>query len=201
MLKVPAVIRLLLLVQGVTSFVPSAPCKRQGTTILLGAASPDNEEPAIRPGSLMAATLEQGRVPYGEESRKYRRTVYSHKDWIRHRSSERLVPNLNGMFMSGIVRQLQSEILLMAGVASIVVLWNSFLVPMEFDAALGMTGVPKLSLPYPALYTLLPGTRTLARLSNQCLLCAMVRSSCHVVAHSVAISQCGAHGDHLSRWR
>ena len=128
-LKMFAAIRLLLLVHGVTSFVPpSSPPRRPDTTILLRATSPDQGDPAIRPGSLLAATLEQGRVPYGEESRKYRRTVYSHKDWIRHRSSERLVPNLNGMFMSGIVRQLQSEILLMAGVASIVVLWNSFLV-------------------------------------------------------------------------
>jgi hypothetical protein len=33
-------------------------------------------KPKLRPGSLAAATAEQGRVPYGEESRKYRRTVF-----------------------------------------------------------------------------------------------------------------------------
>lgn len=83
----------------------------------------------LRPGSLEAATAELGRVPYGEASRKYRRTVYSHKDWVRHRSNNRLVENVRGMFISGVIRQLQREIALIASVATFCVVWNDLLVP------------------------------------------------------------------------
>jgi len=41
---------------------------------------------ALRPGSIKEATLQQGKRPYGEESRRYRRTIYRHEDWLRHRS-------------------------------------------------------------------------------------------------------------------
>jgi putative membrane protein len=96
-------------------------------------------EKAPRPGSMMAATVEEGRVPYGESSRKYRRTVFSHKDWVTHRSSDRLKKNLNGIFFSGIVRQLFEEISLVTAIATGVVVWNSILSP-EF-------GLPTLCLP------------------------------------------------------
>ena len=36
----------------------------------------------VREGSLMAATIETGKVPYGEKSRKYRRTVFRHQGTI-----------------------------------------------------------------------------------------------------------------------
>ena len=93
-------------------------------------ASSSSSSVPYRPGSLMAATLEQGRVPYGEESRKYRRTIFSHTDWVEHRNKERrIVTNLKGIFFSGIVRQLQNEVLLVTAVAITVVLWNDILVP------------------------------------------------------------------------
>lgn len=38
-----------------------------------------------REGSLAAATKALGKVPYGETSRKYRRTVFKHDDWVNHR--------------------------------------------------------------------------------------------------------------------
>ena len=77
-----------------------------------------------RSGSLMAATKEKGRVPYGEESRKYRRTIYNYDDWIRHRSNERLAATLSGLFFSGIVRQLAQKVGSVSAVATFVVLWN-----------------------------------------------------------------------------
>ena len=40
-----------------------------------------------REGSLAAATKTLGKVPYGEQSRKYRRTVFQHDDWVNHRST------------------------------------------------------------------------------------------------------------------
>ena len=83
---------------------------------------------SYRKGSLMAATAAQGRVPYGEESRRYRRTEFTHDDWVKHRTSEKIVTNLNGLFYSGVVRQLKEEILLVALSATIVVFWNQYLI-------------------------------------------------------------------------
>lgn len=105
--------------------------------------SANNNEPSIRPGSLRAATVQQGRVPYGEESRVYRRTIYQHDDWVKHRNSEgRLISNLRGMFFSGIVRQLKEEVSLISGIGLVVVLWNSLLLRL-----------PKLCIP-PLPFTL-----------------------------------------------
>ena len=79
----------------------------------------------LRPGSLKAATMKYGKVPYGEKSRKYRRTVYGHSDWIDHRSSDRIYSNLNNIFFSGIVRQLKESVTLVALVATALVAWNN----------------------------------------------------------------------------
>ena len=48
---------------------------------LLAKVNPDED----REGSLAAATKALGKVPYGETSRKYRRTVFKHDDWVNHR--------------------------------------------------------------------------------------------------------------------
>ena len=97
----------------------------------------------VRPGSLLAATIEQGRVPYGESSRQYRRTEFTHEDWLQHRSSGRSVTNLKGIFFSGIVRQLQTEVKLVSLVALAIVVWNGVLVPSEASGGL----LPYISLP------------------------------------------------------
>lgn len=88
----------------------------------------------VRSGSLKEATYELGRVPYGESSRKYRQTVYSHSDWVKHRSNERLFTNLRGIFYSGIIRQLKNEVGLVASLATFCVAWNDFLVPLSDHA-------------------------------------------------------------------
>ena len=41
-------------------------------------------------------------ISYGEDSRKYRRTVYSHDDWKLHRSQDRFVYYLAAIFKSGV---------------------------------------------------------------------------------------------------
>jgi len=137
-----------------------------------------------RPGSMAAATAEMGRVPYGESSRKYRRTVYTHADWIVHRSSDRLLQNLRGMFFSGIVRQLKPEITLVSVVSTFVVLWNLYLVPSvglwEFtlptlpftlcSSALGLLLVFRTNAAYARW---LEARSTWARVATQC--CNVVR--------------------------
>jgi putative membrane protein len=95
---------------------------------------------------MMEATAAQGRVPYGEESRKYRRTEFEYEDWVEHRTSEKIFRNLKGLFFSGIVRQLKEEIILISLSAAFVVLWNDFLLlPDNGDSWMSM--LPHLSLP------------------------------------------------------
>ena len=79
---------------------------------------------APRPGSLKEA-YSQGIRPYGEESRRYCRTVYRHEDWLKHRSETRLLRNLKGTFTSGVVRSLVSEVAAVVLVALVVIVWNS----------------------------------------------------------------------------
>ncbi len=47
---------------------------------------------------------------YKERSRQYRRTVFTNKDWVKFRSSDRLFQNLSTMFTSGIIRGLWIEV-------------------------------------------------------------------------------------------
>lgn len=61
---------------------------------------------------------------YGEGSRKYRRTVYNHDLWVKHRSSDRFVNNLKTLFNSGIYKQIGNEVALTVFVAIFVWGWN-----------------------------------------------------------------------------
>ena len=61
---------------------------------------------------------------YGEGSRKYRRTVYTHNEWVKHRSSERFVNNLTTLVYSGIYKNIGKEVLATTSVAIFVWAWN-----------------------------------------------------------------------------
>ena len=89
--------------------------------------------PQFRPGSLEEATAKMGKVPYGEASRRYRRTEFVYDDWVKHRTSEKIFTNLNGLLYSGIVRQLKEELFYISVSAAFVVGWDDFLLP--FTAA------------------------------------------------------------------
>jgi len=60
----------------------------------------------------------------GEGSRKYRRTSYTHAEWVTHRSPDRFLKNLQTLFSSGVYRNIGNEILATCGVATFVWLWN-----------------------------------------------------------------------------
>eukprot|EP00581_Thalassiosira_minuscula_P019291 CAMPEP_0183711992 /NCGR_PEP_ID=MMETSP0737-20130205/7290_1 /TAXON_ID=385413 /ORGANISM="Thalassiosira miniscula, Strain CCMP1093" /LENGTH=433 /DNA_ID=CAMNT_0025940567 /DNA_START=119 /DNA_END=1420 /DNA_ORIENTATION=+ len=60
----------------------------------------------------------------GEGSRKYRRTVYTHDDWVKHRSSDRFAKNLGTLLNSGIYKQVGKEVFATTSVAAFVCLWN-----------------------------------------------------------------------------
>ena len=98
-----------------------------------------------REGSLAAATKALGKVPYGEQSRKYRRTVFKHDDWVNHRqSSSKVFDNLQSVFFSGVVRQLRPQVGVVSAVAAVVMTWNIYLVDF---ASSNNVDLPFLTLP------------------------------------------------------
>jgi predicted membrane chloride channel (bestrophin family) len=64
-------------------------------------------------------------VPGGEEQRKYRRTVYTHDDWKKHRSPDRFIYYLSAVFNSGVYKNLSREVTTTTAVAAFVCGWNA----------------------------------------------------------------------------
>ena len=61
----------------------------------------------------------------GEEMRKYRRTVYTHDDWRKHRDTDRFIKYLFAMFTSNIYQNLGREVLATTSVATAICLYNA----------------------------------------------------------------------------
>ena len=61
---------------------------------------------------------------YGEGSRKFRRTVYTQKEWVKHRSPDRFVNNLSTLLNSGIYKNVGNEVFATTYVATFVWTWN-----------------------------------------------------------------------------
>jgi len=64
-------------------------------------------------------------VPSGEEQRKFRRTVYSHDDWKKHRSQDRFIYYLLAIFKSGVYKNLGREVGTTTLIATLVVAYNA----------------------------------------------------------------------------
>lgn len=138
------------------SFAQTQLPHKRGCTIYMST----NPSETPREGSLADATKKLGSVPYGETSRKYRRTVFRHKDWVAHRSSSsRIIDNLQSIFFSGVVRQLRPQVSAVTIVAAIVSAWNytatNHALPIDID--LKVLSLPTLpfTLSSPALGLLL----------------------------------------------
>ena len=90
---------------------------------------------------------------YGETSRQFRRTFFTHKDWMKHRSENRFFKNVMTTVKSGVVRQLAGQVGFVILTSSFVVAWNSLLVEgyVDFSAvhhdALIQSGLPLMKLP------------------------------------------------------
>mmetsp|Transcript_6577 Transcript_6577/g.18892 ORF Transcript_6577/g.18892 Transcript_6577/m.18892 type:complete len:440 (-) Transcript_6577:168-1487(-) len=63
-------------------------------------------------------------IPYGETSRQFRRTVYTHDDWVKHRSPNRFVKNLFSIGSSGIYKNVGREVSTTTTIATLIFLWN-----------------------------------------------------------------------------
>jgi predicted membrane chloride channel (bestrophin family) len=87
-------------------------------------AKSSNKIPSVMPIGGSGPAAEGMFQKYGEESRMYRRTVYTHDDWVRHRSSDRFARNLQSFATSGIYRTIFKEVISVTGIASFVIVWN-----------------------------------------------------------------------------
>jgi len=94
---------------------------------------------------------------YGEESRKYRREVFTAADWVRTRRQERFTDNIKTTFQSGLIVQIAPELTFVGISTSFIVAWNLLFVDgwKDYAGALHpplMTdvlpfGIPALQLP------------------------------------------------------
>ena len=88
---------------------------------------------------------------YGEGSRKYRRTVYTHNEWIKHRSSDRFIRNISSMVNSGVYKSLGREVLATTFIATFLVVWNALTGGYtDFDGVQHeaiISALPQLTLP------------------------------------------------------
>jgi ion channel-forming bestrophin family protein len=92
-------------------------------------------------------------ISYGEESRKYRRTVYSHDDWRKHRNPDRFLYYIVSFLSSGVYKNVGREVAFTTVIAAVVCLWNGLIGGFtDFDgvkhaAILSSNLLPLLSLP------------------------------------------------------
>jgi putative membrane protein len=92
-------------------------------------------------------------LSYGEESRKYRRTVYTHDDWVIHRSPDRFVRNILTTPSSGIYKNIGPQIASVTAVASCIFLWNmaaggyTDFEGINHEAIISSQFLPRLALP------------------------------------------------------
>lgn len=99
------------------------------------------------PVGLRAPKLEKAKdISYGESSRKFRRTVYSHDDWVRHRDPDRFFRYITSIPTSGIYRNLQREVWAVVGVTLLVMIYNGLITGYQ-DAA-GVFHDPLWSSPF-----------------------------------------------------
>lgn len=60
-----------------------------------------------------------------EEARRFRRTVYTHDDWKKHRSQDRFLVYLGSLFSSGTFRNSEREVIVCTMLASLVCVYNA----------------------------------------------------------------------------
>ena len=82
------------------------------TPSALASSTPTQSDPVI------------GDDAYGEESRAFRRTVYTHDDWVNHRSPNRFFSNLTSLTRSGIFKSLFKEVFATTIFATALISWN-----------------------------------------------------------------------------
>lgn len=123
---------LLLLVSGAAAFSPI----RNKASVPRDVSV--NEIPPEKRVSMLDKTPTEEQVnnwlnQYGEESRKYRREVFTAADWVRTRRQERFTDNIKTTFQSGLIVQIAPELTFVGISSTFIVLWNLFFVDGYVD--------------------------------------------------------------------
>mmetsp|Transcript_35922 Transcript_35922/g.78705 ORF Transcript_35922/g.78705 Transcript_35922/m.78705 type:complete len:418 (+) Transcript_35922:126-1379(+) len=133
-----------LLVGTVNGFVPQTSVHQVSRSLPTSTTSLHDVDPTGFDAAVPVA-------PYGEQQRLFRRTVYTHDDWKKHRSQDRFFNYLARAFKSGVYKNMDREVSIATIVASVVVVYNLFatgytgLDGVQHGAIID--GLPKLSLP------------------------------------------------------
>lgn len=72
--------------------------------------------------------LNKLRNSYAEVSRRFRRSFFTHDDWLKHRKLDRFPGTFVKLAASGVVRKLAPEVTIVTSTAAFIVLWNCLLV-------------------------------------------------------------------------
>ena len=81
--------------------------------------------PEYKTTSLSSAATDDIFHKFSEESRQFRRTVYTHDEWVRHRSPDRFVRNIKSITQSGIYGSVLKEVLAVTTVSGFLIAWNA----------------------------------------------------------------------------
>lgn len=93
------------------------------------------------------------KIGYGEESRQYRRTIYTHADWKKHRRENRFFYNLSTLLSSGIYKQIRRYVAVVTCISTVICVWNGLVSGFMGLQNTGVRGaallahLPKLGLP------------------------------------------------------
>jgi ion channel-forming bestrophin family protein len=143
--------------RGASAFVLPTPRASMTTTSTPSTTQLSQQNTPVSTGFDSFKRIENAiNVPSGEEQRKYRRTVYTHDDWKKHRNQNRFVVYLAAMFKSGVYKNLAGEVILTTAVAALVVYYNAIvggydgLAGATYPALITSDWLPKLSLPLAA---------------------------------------------------
>ena len=88
-----------------------------------------------------------------ETARRFRRTVYTHDDWKKHRSQDRFMSYLGSLFSSGVYQNQKQEVFLCTAIAALICFWNALvggytdLAGAQHDALIGGGALAKVGLP------------------------------------------------------
>lgn len=102
-------------------------------------------------------------LPYGEDSRQYRRTTFDHDAWKKHRSPDRFTRNLASTFRSGVYKNIGREVFATTAIATFIFVYNILaggytdFAGVEQEAVLQGGSILKLGLPL-STFTLASGS-------------------------------------------
>ena len=108
-------VSLLLLVGAAQGFVAPSSLTAANTKLAADATGFDN----------FCVEAPENRAVTPEDARRFRRTVYTHNDWAKHRQQDRFVTYVSSTFSSGIWQNAKNEILLATAIATFVVVYNA----------------------------------------------------------------------------